>query len=174
MPKFIRVVLILVFAVVILRLAFNFIADNGSPNRVEFKGTQGTEIYVNLHEGGEEYLDNVPAVVKIPVGATVTLKYNGKEKQFSAEDLKGKNEIKYDFPPRVDRVRINANPDAQVFIKRSETAKEEFIDSVPLTMDVPIGATIILRHNNEEKRVLYEEGTNEVRTQKVFHDFSKQ
>lgn len=142
-------------------------------NRVEIKGTQGAGIYLKLPEGEEQYLNNVPAVVDVPVGATVTLKHNGKEKRFSPEDLSEKTEIRYDFPPKVDRVRISADPDAQVFIKRSETAMEEFIDDVPITVDVPIGATIILRYNNKEKRFLYEEGTNEERVKKVFHDFSK-
>ncbi len=176
MNKFLRVFLPVV-AVILLITVVILITQNGDHplpfNRVEIKGTQGAKIYVKPSEGEERYLDNVPATVDVPVGATVILKHNGKEKQFSSEDLKEKREIRYDFPPRVDRVRISADPDAQIFIKRSETAREEFIDDVPATVNIPIGATIILRYKNEEKRFLYEEETDEERTQTVFYDFSK-
>ena len=68
-------------------------------------------------------------------------------------------------------IGINAVPWAEVFIESSETNEEISYGYTPITVDVPIGAKVILRHDNKEKVFPYEAWKDE---QTISHNFLNQ
>jgi hypothetical protein len=118
MTKFIGVLLgavgVLLIVIVIL-----IVRGGESPpefDRVEIKATEGTQVFVKLPEGVEQYLDNVPAdnvpvTVDVPISATVILRYNSQEKVYPNGTWQGG--ISYHFTAAVS---INAVPWAKVLL----------------------------------------------------------
>lgn len=162
--------LIFLFIIVVVATIF-FWSSKPKLLEVRVETTLGTKVFAVLPGGEEEYLKNIsipddgPIIVAVPIDATnIILRYNSQEKVYSHTAWK-EGKIVHGF---LDRVSIDADPDAEVFIIRTGTDAEEFIDDVPLTMDISIGTTIILRHQGEEKVILYKQGTKKP----IYHKFS--
>ena len=191
MTKFIGVLLgavgVLLIVIVIL-----IVRGGDSPpefDRVEIKATEGTQVFVKLPEGVEQYLDNVPAdnvpvTVDVPISATVILRYNSQEKVYPNGTWQGG--ISYHFTAAVS---INAVPWAKVFIKLPQG--DDFIEPraqdftippepnetnsnvTPIRggLKVPIGTTIKLVYRNKEKIFSYEAWKDGA---PISHDFLNQ
>jgi hypothetical protein len=185
MTKFIGVLLgavgVLLIVIVIL-----IVRGGESPpefDRVEIKATEGTQVFVKLSEGVEQYLDNVPATVDVPIGATVILRYNSQEKVYPNGTWQGG--ISHDFTATVS---INAVPWAKVFIKLPEgdfieprpqdftippepNEKNSNVTPIRGGLKVPIGTTIKLVYGNKEKAFPYETWKG---GEPISHDFLNQ
>ena len=166
--------LIVLFITVVVLIIFFWSGRLGQELlEVEIKAPPGTKVFVTLPGGEEQYLKNVstldngPIMVEVPPDATdIILRHNREEKVFPYNEWRG-GTISHDFSPKFDRVSIDADPDAEVFIIRPGTDEEDFIDNVPLTMNVPINATVILKYRGEKKVFLYKQGR-----ERIYHNFS--
>ena len=163
--------LLIILSIIVVLVIFFW---SGRPNErfeVEIRTTPGTKVFITLPGGQEEYLTNVstldngPITVSVPIDAKdIILRYNSQEKVFPPETWE--EGVSQDFAPRFDRVAINADPDAEVFIILPGTHEEKFIDDVPLTMEVPIGATVILEYEDKKRVFYYKQGRKE-----IYHNF---
>ena len=155
--KWLKRLLIVLFIIVVILIIF-FWNGRSKPKllEVEIKAPPGTEVFVTLPGGEEEYLKNVstldngPIKVGVPIDATdIILRYNSQEKVFPS----GIWEEGVTIPISIG---INAVPWAEVFIKSPETNEETSYGHTPITVDVPIDAKVILRYKNKEKVFPYE------------------
>ena len=186
MTKFVGVLLgvVGVLLIVIVILIVRSCASPPKSDRVEIKATEGTKVFVKLPRGEEQYLDNVPATVDVPIGATVILRYNSQEKVYPYGTWE--EGISHYFTAAVS---INAVPWAKVFIKLPEG--DDFIEprsqdfTIPPELNeknsnvtpirgglkVPIGTTIKLVYRNKEKIFSYEAWKDGA---PISHDFLNQ
>ena len=162
--------LLIVLFIIVVVLIISFWSRSTDPVlEVEIKAPLGTKVFATLPGGDEVYLkdisrsDNGPITADIPTDATtVILRYDSQEKTF----LDWKGGITHNFSPKFGSVTINADPDAEIFIIRPGTDEEEFIDTVPATVAVPIGATVILKYDKKKRVFHYKQGRKE-----IYHNF---
>lgn len=168
--KWLKRLLIVLFIIVVVLIIF-FWGGGSTPKllEVKIKAPPGTKIFATLPGGDEVYLkdisraDNAPITAEVPTDATtVILRYDSQEKVFHH----WKGGITHDFFPKFGSVTVNADPDAEIFIIRPETDEEEFIDTVPATVPVPIGATVILKYKDKKRAFHYKQGRKE-----IYHNF---
>ena len=180
MNKFIGAIVV----VVLIVIAVSYFQNNKQPihNRqsVEITTNPGTEVFAKLPDGERQFLSNVPKFdnreldrikANVPINADVVLRYNNIEKVIAYEEWQEANAISVDFNALMP-IEINAFPYASVFIKLPSS--DEFIkprrqdfraDPPPNTnvtpirrgLQVPIGTTIKLVYQAQEKIFTYEE-----------------
>ena len=155
--KWLKRLLIVLFIIIVVLIIF-FWNERPAPKllNVEIKAPPGTKVFVTLPGGEEEYLKNVstlddgPITVGVPIDATdIILRYNSQEKVFPPDTW----EEGVTVPVSIG---VNAVPWAEVFIKSPEANEDSSYGHTPITVEVPIGAKVILRYNNKERVFPYE------------------
>ena len=159
------------------------IGPQQTSHRVEIDAPEGTQVFSKLPGKKEKYLDKAPAMVEVPIGAKIILRYKDKERVISANKVK-RGKISEHFPPTEPvptkapipfvLVSINAVPWAEVFIKppgtnyfiepdtqnftrgAERTGENRNVTPIRGKMRVQVGTSIKLVYDGREKIFPYE------------------